>query len=54
MVDPLVFVKTLVQISFTAAAGPQDVPLVRLSKGKPICLAETSDKLGVALQNFVE
>jgi hypothetical protein len=54
VVDSLELVETLVQVSFTRAARPEEVPLVGLRVSEPIGLADGSYESGVPLQHLVE
>lgn len=54
MVKSLVLIQSLVQVGLAAAAGPEQVPLMRLGIVEAVHLAETADKLGVALQYLIE
>jgi hypothetical protein len=54
VVDSLELVQAFVKISFTATAGPQQVPLVRLCVLHAVGFADRPHQLRVALEDFVE
>ena len=54
VIDPLEFVETFIEVTFTGACWPQDVPFVRLCIGKCIGFEQRANKLCLSLQNFVE
>ena len=54
MIDLLVLVKTFVEIRLASTTGPQDVPLVRLSVRKVVCLEHRPHQLGVSSEDFVQ
>ena len=53
MIEPLVLVKSLVQVCFTATTCPQKIPLVRLRIRETICFAQTTNQFGIAFQDFI-
>ena len=47
MVDLLVLIKTLVEITLAGGRAPKNIPLVRLGSGEPSCLQHRPDELVV-------
>lgn len=54
MVDSLILVETLINVSLAATTGPKNVPFVRLSVGEAVGLTQASHQFCVALQDFVK
>ena len=54
MIDPLVFIEALVEISLATAACPEQVPLMGLRVAEPICFTQAPYQLRVALENLVQ
>ena len=54
MVNPLKLIESLVEIGFTTATSPKQIPLMRLRICETISFTETSYEFGVTLENFVK
>jgi len=53
MIDFLVFIQTLIKVSFAVSAGPKYVPVVSLGVLEVVCFEDASNKLRIAIENFV-
>jgi len=54
VIDPLVFIEALVEISLATAACPEQVPLMGLRVAEPVCFTQAPYQLGVTLENLVQ
>lgn len=53
MIDFLVLIQTLIKVSFAVSAGPKHVPVVTLGVLEAVCFEDASNKLRIAIENFV-
>jgi hypothetical protein len=54
VVDPLMLIETLIEISFARGRGPQHIPVVSLRVPEPIGLQKRPHKLGITSQNLIK